>query len=360
MQYGIVSKVIERGKDVKSFVLVPDPERCASGFAPFRAGQYISITQRIGNAIVCKSYSICASPADAMDPENSSYTVMLERNPAGFFSPQALDHWKPGTKLLISEPREDVEWKEQRDIKHMVALAGGSGITPFFSLAAAVADGLESCSLTILYGNESYDRILLRDELEEIVRKSGGKVRLVNVLSGEKKDGCEYGFITSDLVKKYAPEEDYSILICGPKPMYDFLGTELPKLGLPENRICFGVPGEFGDPALDPFYSPSEPGREWSITVRRMNEEQKVFCRSDQSLMQAVERAGIFMDAGCRSGVCGWCNCRLLSGTLFIPESRKLEETGPEGTIHPCVSYPLSDAVIELPDTSGFDLNYIG
>ena len=360
MQYGIVSKVIDRGENVKSFVLVPDPERRTSGFVPFRAGQYISITQRIGNAVVCKSYSICANPADALDPENSSYTVMLERNPAGFFSPQALDHWKPGTRLLISEPRSDPTWGDLSAAKHVIALAGGSGITPFFALAGAVADGLENYDLTILYGNERYDRILLREELDEFVRRSNGKIRMIHVLSGEKRDGCEYGFITADLVKKYAPDEDYSILICGPKPMYDFLYTELPKLGLPENSICFGVPGEFGDPALDVSYPHEEAGKEWMITVRRMSDERKVLCRSDQTLMQAVERAGIFIDAGCRSGVCGWCECSLLSGAVFVPESRKQEEIERIGRIHPCVSYPLSDVVIELPDTSGFDLSYIG
>ncbi|MBQ6509912.1 MAG: 2Fe-2S iron-sulfur cluster binding domain-containing protein [Flexilinea sp.] len=360
MQYGIVSKVIERGENVKSFVLVPDPERGTSGFDPFRAGQYISITQRIGKAVVCKSYSVCADPADALDPNHSSYTVMLERNPAGFFSPQALDHWKPGTRLLISEPRSDPTWGNLNAVKHVVALAGGSGITPFFALAGAVADGLENYDLTILYGNDRYDRILLREELEEFVRRSNGKIRMVHVLSGEKRNGCEFGFITADLVKKYAPDGDYSILICGPKPMYDFLYTELPRLGLPEDRICFGVPGEFGDPASDPSYPHDAAEKVWTIKVRRGIEEQSVPCRSDQTLMQAVERAGIFIDAGCRSGVCGWCECGLLSGAVFVPESRKQEDIETTGRIHPCVSYPLSDVAIELPDISGIDLGFIG
>lgn len=360
MQYGIVSKVIERRKNVKSFVLVPDPERGTSAFVPFRAGQYISITQRIGKAVVCKSYSICADPADALDPQNSSYTVMLERNPAGFFSPQALDHWKPGTKLLISEPRSDPTWGDLSNMKHVVALAGGSGITPFFALAGAVAGGLEDFDLTILYGNETYAGILLREELDGFARRSNGKIRMIHVLSGEERDGCEQGFITVDLVRKYAPDGDYSILICGPKPMYDFLYTELPKLGLPENRVCFGVPGEFGDPEQDQSYPQEAAGKVWTITVRRGNVEETVCCRSDQTLMQAVERAGIFVDAGCRSGVCGWCECRLLSGAVFVPDSRKQEDIESAGRIHPCVSYPLSDVGIELPDTSGFDLGYIG
>ena len=30
------------------------------------------------------------------------------------------------------------------------------------------------------------------------------------------------------------------------------------------------------------------------------------------------------------------------------------------GTIHPCVTYPLSDVVLELPDISDVDLDGIG
>ena len=349
IQFGKILQVIDRGH-ARSFVIGPDPERGTASLAYFRAGQYVSILDTVGDAAVCKPYSICSSPKDASDGESSAYTVMIERNPDGFFSPHALDTWKPGTKLILSGPLGYFYYQPVRDASHVVALAGSSGITPFFSMAAAIADGIEDFDLTILYGSRTADSILLREELDAVVSRSKGRVRVVHVLSDEQKDGFETGFITPELIRKYAPAPDYSVFICGPKAMYDYLHRELPKLGLPERRIRFELPGEFGDPAADPKYPHEAAGRIFRVTVRERDTVRETACRSDQTLMQAIERAGIVIEADCRSGQCGWCRSRLISGDVFIPESR--ESRNPAEIkfrrIHPCVTYPLSDIELEI------------
>lgn len=50
----------------------------------------------------------------------------------------------------------------------------------------------------------------------------------------------------------------------------------------------------------------------------------------------------------CRSGQCGWCHSRLVSGEVFIPDEAdgRREADKKFGWIHPCCTYPLSD--IEL------------
>ena len=66
----------------------------------------------------------------------------------------------------------------------------------------------------------------------------------------------------------------------------------------------------------------------------------------------AIERAGIPAPARCRSGECGWCRSKLVSGTVYIPAEN---DTGRRfadkvcGYIHPCASFPTSDIVIEVP-----------
>ena len=49
---------------------------------------------------------------------------------------------------------------------------------------------------------------------------------VVHVLSDEEKPGFEHGFITAELIKKYGGEE-YSIFMCGPQAMYNFLDGEI-------------------------------------------------------------------------------------------------------------------------------------
>ena len=79
-------------------------------------------------------------------------------------------------------------------------MAGGSGITPFYSMACAVADGIEDFDLTILYGSRTKDTILLKEELEAVAARSNSRVKVVHVLSDEAVEG----FITAELIKKYA------------------------------------------------------------------------------------------------------------------------------------------------------------
>ncbi len=74
--------------------------------------------------------------------------------------------------------------------------------------------------------------------------------------------------------------------------------------------------------------------------------------RSDESVLVAIERAGIFAPSKCRSGECGYCRSRLISGDVFVPSESDGRRAADKkfGYIHPCASYPLSDLHIQLPD----------
>ena len=71
--------------------------------------------------------------------------------------------------------------------------------------------------------------------------------------------------------------------------------------------------------------------------------------RAGEPLMNAMERAGIVVEAVCRSGECTFCRTRLLSGEVFTPSCvcrRWADERF--GYIHPCMSYPLSDLRVRV------------
>jgi ferredoxin len=71
-------------------------------------------------------------------------------------------------------------------------------------------------------------------------------------------------------------------------------------------------------------------------------------------LLQAAERAGAAgasMASSCRNGTCRTCICQLLEGQVVYriewPGLSKEEKA--EGYILPCVAYPASNLVIQLP-----------
>ena len=346
-QYAVVTAITEH-PGAKSFTLTPDTEKGTEAMAYFRAGQYVSVALDIGEAKLNKPYTIRSCPKDAL---KGSYTLTVKRTANGFASDYILDNWQVGTKVKLSGPLGEFYHQELRDAKQVVALAGGSGITPFYSMAEAIADGTEDFSLTIIYGSRTKDAILLGQELEAVAQRSGGKVKVVHVLSHEDAPDCEKGFLTAELITKYAPEGDYSVYVCGPKAMYSFLDQELPKLGLKARRIRKELPGEYGDPTGDAAYPKEAAGKTYKITVLIRGESQSVECRADQTLLDALEKAGIRAPSHCRSGECGWCHSRLVSGDVYIPEDTDGRRAADKkfGWVHPCCSYPLSDVTLDVP-----------
>lgn len=347
VQHCRIARVQEHG-GAKSFTLVPDPDRGTTEMAFFRASQYVSVALNIDGALVHKPYTIRSSPKDALGTENTSYTLTIKRTNPAYASAYILENWEEGDAVDISGPLGDFYYQDLRDEKTVIAIAGGSGITPFYSMASAIADGLEDFKLTILYGSRRADGILLKEEIEAVAARSGGKVKVIHVLSEEEKAGYEHGFIDAGLIQKYAPDGEYSVFMCGPKAMYTFGEAECKKLGLSKRRYRMEMSGDYMNAVQNPDYPKEQVGAVYSLTVDIRGEKTVVPCKADESLLWAMERSGIKAPSHCRSGECGWCHSKLLSGQVYIPadaDGRRLADKK-FGWIHPCVSYPLSDVTL--------------
>lgn len=341
VQYAKIARVDEH-RDARSFTLVPDEARGTKSLAFFRASQYVSVGLNIGGTVLSKPYTIRSGPGSALGEDGTSYVLTIKRTEPGYASKWILENWKEGDAVELSGPLGDFYYDRIRDAKTVVALAGGSGITPFFSMAEAIADGIEDFELTILYGSRTAEGILLREELDAVAERSGGRVKVVHVLSDEEREGYEHGFLTAELVRKYAPEGDYSVFMCGPHAMYDYEERELQKLSLPRRRIRRELSGDC---------IMSEPAKvKYKLTLDIHGYRRTIDCLANESLEWAIERAGIKAPTHCRSGECGWCHARLVSGEVFVPE-RADGRRGADlkfGWLHPCASFPRSDVELEI------------
>lgn len=346
-QYLVIDKIVEHGEDAKSFTLVPDTSRGTQELAYFIAGQYLSFSLNIDGAIVAKPYSICSAPEQAF---NGSYEILVKRAEDPFASDYILNNWKVGDAVEASGPEGNFTYEPYRDAKHVIGLAGGSGITPFYSLACAIADGTEDFELTLLYGSRNSEDILLKDAFDAL-EAACPAIKVVHVLSEEEADGYESGFLTAELIKKYAPEEEYSIFICGPQVMHAFVDGEIEKLNLPVKYVRHELFGEFKNPEKNDDYPQDAFGKEFVLTVQVRDEEFKVPCLASETLLVALDRAKIPSLTKCRSGECGYCRSLLLEGDIYAPESVDARRNADYryGYIHPCCSFPVSDVTIEIP-----------
>lgn len=348
-QYLKVASVVDMAENCKSFTLVPDPERGTKELAYFGAGKYLTVFETINGMPVTRAYSISSSPKDSLE---GRYVLTIKLVDGGLVSRYIFDTWTVGSNVEVSAPSGNFEYQPLRDAQKVICIAGGSGITPFISMANAVADGDEDFEMTLLYGSRNYANILFREELEALAARCN-KIKVVHVLSDEKKKiaGTEKGFITAELIKKYAPEnEAYSVFLCGPQQMYEFVDKELEKIGLPKKYIRHEMFGEFHNPATQPDYPAGVPERV-KITVTIQDKTYIIFGNSADSVMQTIEKNGLAVPARCRSGECGFCHSHLISGEVYVPkhlEYRRLADYK-FGCIHPCCSFPLTDLEINVP-----------
>jgi ferredoxin len=73
-----------------------------------------------------------------------------------------------------------------------------------------------------------------------------------------------------------------------------------------------------------------------------------VECRSDQTLLEIAEAAGVPMPSSCRDGECGKCRARLLSGEVDMRHRGGIAARQVElGYVLTCCSRPLTDVVLE-------------
>ena len=298
----------------------------------FRAGQYVTLGCKAGESEVSRPYAISSAPKAALGRR-----VSLTVKKCGFFSGYLFDEAKVGDVFTLGDPSGDFCHEPVKDAEQLVGLAGGSGVTPFYSMAQAIADGTMDCALTLFYGAKTEAELIFKKELDALVSE---KFKVVYVLSDEEKAGYEHGFIGADLIKKYV-SGDFTAMLCGPAAMYAFADKELASLGLPLRRIrkeanCVGVR--------------DVPPQTYTLTVHIGFDTYTVPADARETVLTALERAGLKVPAKCRAGGCGFCHSKLVSGSFSVAGADKRRIADKKfGYIHPCCSYPDSDMELIVP-----------
>ena len=119
----------------------------------------------------------------------------------------------------------------------------------------------------------------------------------------------------------------------------------------PEKYIRREIMGVAKDISEIPGYPEGAAGKCFTLTIRQGPNEYTIPASSEESILVAIERAGIVAPSRCRAGECGWCRSKVISGEYFAPEENESRRYSDRVTdnIHPCVTFPVSDMVIEVP-----------
>eukprot|EP00466_Bigelowiella_natans_P020031 jgi/Bigna1/69201/fgenesh1_pg.8_\ len=137
--------------------------------------------------------------------------------------------------------------KELRELNSLIMLAGGTGITPMYQALMELLDNrlgstMKCPKIVLLYGNNTEEDILLKEQLDEMQQRCAN-FRAVYVVSKlEEKGSAEEGFIDAEKIRRLCPPPSKSqkVLVCGPPPMYKAL------CGARSEKIITGVLKDLG------------------------------------------------------------------------------------------------------------------
>lgn len=122
--------------------------------------------------------------------------------------------------------------------KPAVFIAGGIGITPFYSMLKYATTHQSPQKMFLFYGNQSLDDTAYLNEIKKLQTLNSQITFIPTLANPDQAWTGETGFITDSMIKKYISDLDTPIYyICGSPAMVTTLQETLAEMGINEDNI---------------------------------------------------------------------------------------------------------------------------
>lgn len=320
----------------------------------YQPGQYLNISCILDGEQVQRSYSFSSTPSDNFP------SITVKRVIGGKMSNYLVDNAKNISEWDIDAPIGNFMLKQHMtEDSELVFLAGGSGISPLFSMLKSFKNTTNTPLL--LYSNITPEDTIFRIHLDEM--KKSNLLHIFHSFTKAKEDikgvNSITGRFTQPIIKsvigQYIQQKHQAhYFICGPTALMQLYHEALRALHIPESQIHT----EYFDPITtdDIIVVDDEEHKEIMVsyfeTHYRDNEEQTYECTSlihvlpGQTLLDAMNANAIQVPSSCKKGTCGSCWAIQENGQIKMLNNYALsDEEVTEGKILLCQSYPLDQSV---------------
>ncbi len=312
---------------------------------PFVPGQFFTVIVPLaGDPPLRRAYSASSSH---LDP--SQVTITVKRVDGGRVSSHLVAHAAAGQRLSVLGPSGDFTLvAEPRAARHIVAIAGGSGITPIMAIARAVLAVEPSSRVTLLYGNRDAASIIFAAELDRLAATSAGRLDVRHVLEDPHgRAGAAAGRLDRDTVAAQLTAAGdlaagATYYVCGPEAMMAAARAALVDRGVAAELIR---EERFAAPARR---QASQVAVAQPVSIRRAGVTLDVIVAAGATILDAGLAAGVPLKLSCAMGGCGACAVKLTAGEVAMDEPNCLGAADrAAGTILACVARPLSPCTVE-------------
>ena len=273
----------------------------------FSGGAHTVVTMRDGDRVRRNPYSLMGSPCDGSSYEISVLRTADSRGGSHFMH----DKVKVGSELMISQPM-NLFPVDRRGRRHLF-IAGGIGITPFIAMMTQLT--LEDGAFELHYANRTETR--------------GAYVRALKAAYGHRVHTYFYDQGQALPLARLLDGQPLGthLYVCGPSAMIDWVLASARKAGWPGENVH-----------SERFLAPPS-GKPFTVELARSKKSIQI--AEYQSVLEAVEAAGVDAPYLCRGGACGMCETQVISckGSLHHNDHYLTDEEKASGKkIMICVS----------------------
>lgn len=342
-----VAEIVPETSEANSIRFEVPPE-LRDRFA-FKAGQHLTLRATIGGEEVRRNYSLCTAP------DEQDWMVTVKRIGGGLFSNWVGDQLKPGDSLDVMPPHGSftTEFDPSRS-RHLVAIAGGSGITPVLSLAKSMLKYEPQSRFTLLYGNRDSSSVIFLETLAGLKDKHLGRFEIYHFLDAEEQEIDLFnGMLNRDRLEEAIPAlvpdaaDVDGWFICGPGPMMDaaegvLLDRNVPKERIHIERFTADRPAGAVAQEIAQLQTRAEG---LSVAVTLDGRTRRVPFTAG-SILDSARAAGLPAPFACKAGVCATCRAKVTKGKVEMAARYGLtDEEVADGYVLTCQSVPLGDGV---------------
>jgi ferredoxin-NADP reductase/ferredoxin len=250
----------------------------------FQAGAHIDV---VVAPEFFRQYSLSGDPAD-----RKKYQIGVLREDEGRGGSKLLHKiFNEGRKVFISQPINHFPLNE--NATKTLLIGGGIGITPMIAMAHRLHAINADFELHYSCGN----------------RKSAGFVDDLN--SAAWSDNVNFHFSNEGtrvdlgkLLQQY--KNGYHLYTCGPDRYITAVLAAAELNGWPENAVH----KEYFSPPETPEY------KNYDFTLKLAKSGKLINVSASQSAADALIEAGVHVDVKCSDGICGVCQCGIVSGDV--------------------------------------------
>ena len=321
-----MARIVEREQAAANAVtLVLQPNRHWHGFT---AGQHVNVTVEIDGRRLTRSYSLSAPPR-----ADGRLEITVKAVDGGRVSAALCRDAKVGDVLGLGPAFGELALPLS-PADPLLLLAAGSGITPMMAMLRALAQQERRTPATLLYWARTREELCFVDELRALAARND-HLTVRFLLTREATQAADEGEGRIDAAQVAPFRSDAThVFACGPDGF-----VEQARALLASTTKSFAAEA-FSPPAM----VASETGTV-AVTLARSGRTLQV--ARGQSLLTALEAAGVAPKSGCRMGICNTCACGKRSGTTRHLRTGDTEHEA-VSALRVCVNSATTDLVLDL------------